>query len=153
MRRIEPGNAPVWEWKCLARRPKAGGLAYPLRGAHRRISKGYDKGGYGITTSKWEYMRRLTKVNDLENCEAIFTNYGGVTGAQAPVERGSVRLAAYGIKSFRSFAKQNSRLMWQGCSGGEGFPPFMLNFHQEWRNILLLCIIIYTAGYTKGHRS
>ncbi|GHV03941.1 hypothetical protein FACS189485_08250 [Spirochaetia bacterium] len=29
------------------RRFLSGGLAYPLRGAHRRISKGYAKGDYG----------------------------------------------------------------------------------------------------------
>jgi hypothetical protein len=45
------------------------------------------------------YRRRLAKVNDLENREAVFTDYGGVMGAQAPIEGGSgkaVGFAAWG---------------------------------------------------------
>ncbi|GHU51824.1 hypothetical protein FACS189496_0910 [Bacilli bacterium] len=41
------------------RRFLSGGLAYPLRGAHRRISKGYAKGDYG---SKAPKVRTLAAV-------------------------------------------------------------------------------------------
>jgi hypothetical protein len=48
MRWIEPGKAPVWEWKM----PRPEGLAHFLRAAHRRISKKCAKGFCGITIPK-----------------------------------------------------------------------------------------------------
>jgi hypothetical protein len=36
--------------------------------------------------------------------EVFFTGYGGFRGRSPIGEGGSVRLAAYGVKSFRSFA-------------------------------------------------
>jgi hypothetical protein len=69
-------------------------------------------------------MRQLAKVNDLEKYEVFFTDYGGVTGAQAPVEGGSVRLDAYAISLLGVLRSKTPELMRQGCSVGEGFPPF-----------------------------
>jgi hypothetical protein len=38
----------------------------------------------------------LAEVNDLENREAVFTDYGGVMGAQAPIEGGSGKTVGFG---------------------------------------------------------
>jgi hypothetical protein len=67
-----------------ARRPKAGGLAQPLRGAHRRISKGCAKGYYGMTAnglgSKGNSWRRLM----VSKIAKQFLPTMGVLGGEAP---------------------------------------------------------------------
>jgi hypothetical protein len=48
---------------------------------------------------------------------------GGVAGAGAPAEGGGVRLAAFSVKSFRSFALQNSTPFAARLEPGGRLPP------------------------------
>jgi hypothetical protein len=55
------------------------------------MSKGHDKGGYGITVPKREYTWRQMKVNVLKNCGTIFFllwgRYGGVASLRGEAEK------------------------------------------------------------------
>jgi hypothetical protein len=65
----------------------------------------------------------MTEVNDLKKYAVFFTDCGGVAGV-SPAEGGSVRLAAYGVKSLRSFALQNSTHNAARLERGGRLPPF-----------------------------
>jgi hypothetical protein len=71
--------------------PGPEGVAWFLRGAHRRISKNHDK---GLTEYMPRYLgqrRRLAKVNDLEKPRSGFYLFvfGGVAGARPPLRGGA----------------------------------------------------------------
>jgi hypothetical protein len=71
----------------------------------------------------------LAKVNDLEKLRSGFylLVFGSVAGV-IPRRGGSVRLAVYGIKSFRSFAKQNSTHNVARLKRGGDFPHLIILF-------------------------
>jgi hypothetical protein len=76
--------------KCPGPEGVAWFLRCPLTG---HISKNHDKGSYGMNAP---LLGIQAEANELKKiAKRFFTDYGGVTGAQAPVERGSGKAGGF----------------------------------------------------------